>query len=80
VPTTIPAIMRQPTFLLGVADARAQRGYHTDYDLWHTNDQWGYERGRAWAALAPRSVQLKNNGKIAPEAIAWFVRFNKDII
>ena len=44
---TIYEIMSQPTFGLGVADARAGRRYHRDYDLWDTNGQWGYERGRA---------------------------------
>ena len=80
VPVTILWIMRQPTFLLAVADARAGHGYHLDYDTWDTNGQWNYERGRAWAALAPRSVQLKSNGKITPDAVSWFMRVNGDII
>jgi hypothetical protein len=71
--TTIPAIMRQPTFALGVADARAGRDYHPDYDLWDTNGQWGYERGRAWAAVAPRNVALKCNGEINPKAVTYYV-------
>ena len=71
-PTTVAEIMAQPTFLLGVADARNWRGYHADYDLWNTNGQWNYERGRQWAALAPRDVPLKRNGKINPEAVQYF--------
>lgn len=73
-PTTIAAIMAQPTFPLGVADARAGRRYHRDYDIWHGNDQWAYERGRQWAALAPRSVSLKRDGKITLEAASWYLR------
>lgn len=72
-------IMRRPTFALGVADARAGRRYHRDYDLWDTNGQWGYERGRAWALLTPRNVPLRRNGKLNPEALLWFMRHD-DII
>jgi hypothetical protein len=74
VPTTISQIMSRRTFELGVADARAGRPVHHAYDLWDTNSQWNYERGRAWAVLTPASVQLKRNGKITPEAISWFAR------
>lgn len=70
--TTVLAIMQQPTFVLGVADARAGRGYHPDYDLWSGNDQWAYERARMWAALAPRHVALKLNGGINPDAVTYF--------
>jgi hypothetical protein len=52
-------IMSQPTFALGAADARAARQYHVDYDLWDTNGQWNYERGRMWAVVAPRDMPLK---------------------
>jgi hypothetical protein len=79
-PTTIPAIMAQPTFLLGVSDARNGRGYHADYDLWHGNDQWAYERGRMWASLTPRDIRLKLNGKITSEAIGWFRHAGRDIL
>ena len=41
-------IMSQPIFELGVADVRAGRGIHRDCDLWDTNGQWNYERGRAF--------------------------------
>ncbi|MGO8924950.1 MAG: hypothetical protein ACLQF4_18685 [Xanthobacteraceae bacterium] len=37
--TTVTAIMAAPTFALGVADARAGRRYHRDYDLWDANGQ-----------------------------------------
>ena len=65
-------IMSQPTFALGAADVRAGRGTHRDYDLWDTNGQWNYERGRAWATLTPRHVQLRIGGRITLEALAWF--------
>jgi hypothetical protein len=70
--TTIPAIMRQLTFALGVADARAGRPFHRDFDLWHGNDQWGYERGRLWAVTAPRGLPLKRDGEINPDAVRYY--------
>jgi hypothetical protein len=76
----IPAIMERVTFALGVADARAGRGSHPDFDLWKTNDQWSYERGRAWAVLTPRHIKLKRNGRIRVEAITWFARHADDIL
>jgi hypothetical protein len=78
--TTIAAIMRRATFELGVADARAGRGFHRDFDLWQGNAQWSYERGRAWAVLTPKTVALKINGKITPQAIAWFARHGDEIL
>jgi len=72
--TTIPAIMAQPTFALGVADVRAGRGFHADFDLWQGNDQWAYERGRLWAVLTPPHIQPKRDGNITAEAISWFRR------
>ena len=49
-------IMAQPAFRLGVNDVRAGRPIHPDYDLWDTNGQWNYERGRCFAKLAPRHL------------------------
>jgi hypothetical protein len=45
-----------------------------------SNGQWSYERGRAWATLTPRHVQLRRAGKITSEALAWFKSFGEDII
>jgi len=79
-PVSVLSIMSQPTFALGAADARAGRGAHRDYDLWDTNGQWSYERGRAWATLTPPCVQLRRAGKITFEALAWFESFGDAII
>jgi hypothetical protein len=71
--TTVREIMQSQKFAVGVADARAGRGYHADYDSWSdTNDRWNYERGRQWAARAPRAVVLKRKGKITDEAVRWY--------
>jgi hypothetical protein len=72
VATTIEKIMSSHTFALGVADARAGRSMHRDYDGWHTNAQWNYERGRSWARLAPRHIKLKCGGKVTREATRYF--------
>jgi hypothetical protein len=72
-PVTREEIMGQPQFVLGVADARAGRRYRADYDLWTTNGQWNYERGRMWATLAPRNVPLKtSDGKINVTALRYY--------
>jgi hypothetical protein len=78
--TTVDEIMRRPTFALGVSDARAGRPVRRDYDLWDIDDQWDYERGRQWATIAPRNIPLKHNGRINPDAVAWFRRHGDDII
>jgi hypothetical protein len=64
-------IMSDPKFALGVADARARRGYPADYDAWE-DDRWAYERGRQWAQIAPRSLPLKINGKLNPQALLCY--------
>ena len=71
-PTTIEAIMASREFAMLVTDARAKRGYPRDVDTWHSNDLWNYERGRQWAALAPRSVALKRGGKLTAAAKSWY--------
>jgi hypothetical protein len=70
--TTAEEIMASPYFVLGAADQRAGRGYRRAYATWAGNDQWNYERGRAWAVVAPRSVELRRNGKLNPAAVKWF--------
>ena len=55
-------------------------GMHRDYDLWDISGQWNYERGRAWATLTPRHIQLRRAGKITSEALAWFKSCGDDII
>jgi hypothetical protein len=79
-PVSVEAIMRRPAFAAGVKDVRAGLLFRSDYDRWEVNDQWNYERGRAWAMLAPRDVPLKRNGKLNPLAVHWFVMVGRGII
>ena len=80
VPTTIAEIMADPKFGLGVADARAGRGQHPGYERWSGDEQWNYERGRAWATLTPRNLVLKQAGQVTTEAIVWYVRGDRYIL
>src|SRR5512143_1275574 len=50
---TVGEIMRSRYFTVGVADARAGRPFPARYEFWGVNDQESYERGRAWATVAP---------------------------
>jgi len=67
---TVEKIMSAPEFALGVADYRAGRPPR-ESTRWNGNQSWDYERGRAWAAVAPRSVQVKINGRLNPRALDW---------
>src|SRR5260370_3496456 len=70
---TVERIMRDPAFALGAADVRAGLPFRRQYDRWGTNTQWCYERGRAWALLAPRHIKVHGrDGKLTPNAVAWF--------
>jgi len=81
VPTTAERIMRDPAFALGAADLRAGLSFRRQYDRWDTNTQWNYERGRAWALLAPRHIKLRGrDGKLNPNAVEWFRRAEEAIL
>ena len=53
---------------------------HINYETWSGDEQWNYERGRAWAVLAPHNIALKRAGKVTAEAIAWFGRVDRFIL
>ena len=73
--TTAADIMRDPAFAIGAADLRAGLPFRPQYERWAPNTQWNYERGRAWALLAPRHVRIRGrDGKINPAAIGWYER------
>jgi hypothetical protein len=75
---TLNWIMTRRKFLLGVADYRAGLGFHPDYEHWPA-DQWPYEQGRLWAALAPKNMPVKINGKVNPKAAEVYRRHRHDI-
>jgi len=57
--TTARAIVRSPYFAAGVDDVR--RGLPPRFDLPEADRDWAYERGRAWAILAPRDLDPHSN-------------------
>jgi hypothetical protein len=80
VPVTVEHVMRDPAFVLGAADVRAGLPFRRQYDLWGTNAQWNYERGRVWALLAPRHIKVRGrDGKVNPNAVAWFKKQGSNI-
>ena len=73
IPATVELIMRDPAFALGAADVRAGLPFRRQSDRWDTNTQWNYERGRAWALLAPRHVKIRGrDGKLSSAAVFGF--------
>jgi hypothetical protein len=81
IPSSIREIMSDPAFEFGVADVRAGRSRRPDYDLWHKiNDQWAHERGRMWALLAPRDIQLKRDSKITNDLAVRAARYRDHLM
>jgi hypothetical protein len=64
--------MSQRTFERGLIDGRANRDFPSEYDLWSKGEQWNYERGRFFAAVAPADVPLRIKGKINTRAVELF--------
>jgi hypothetical protein len=80
-PASVEWIMSDRHFEYGVNDKRAGRGYRAGFETWDLDPQWNYERGRAWATLAPRTVKLRlPSGELNPEAVRWFERFSGNIL
>jgi len=68
--TTAAGIMRDKRFQRGFADARAGLPPCFDDDV--VGQQWGYERGRQFAVVAPRNLKLLVNGKLNPKALTAY--------
>ena len=81
IPVAIEHIMRDPAFALGAADVRAGLPFRRQYDRWGTDTQWCYERGRAWALLAPRHIKVRSrDGKLNPSAVVMFKKERSNIL
>jgi hypothetical protein len=66
------AIMRDPSFLRGVEEYRARKRPNFE------STDWAYERGRQFAAIAPRDLPITTpTGRLNRKALAIFV---KDIL
>jgi hypothetical protein len=70
--TSEESIMRKPSFMRGVKEYRA--GKLPNFDTYITIDcAWDYERGRQWAAIAPRDLKVFTTpGKLNPKALILF--------
>jgi hypothetical protein len=69
VPATARKIMSSAAFAAGVSDVRA--GKPARFDGIYTDD-WGYERGRQFARIAPRSMPLRNGRALNRDALWLF--------
>jgi hypothetical protein len=70
---TVQTIMSDPWFTRGFNDARNRVAF--DWRVGadagdSTNPQWGYERGRLFARIAPLTMPLRIGGKLNPKAVA----------
>jgi hypothetical protein len=67
---SVASIMRSPAFLRGVEEYRARK--RPDFDQ---ENNWQYERGRQWAAIAPRDLAITTpSGRLNRKALAIFER------
>ncbi len=67
---TINSVIRSRAFVAGVEDIRGRRPPRFD----RFSDDWGYERGRQWAVLAPRTMPLRIGRKVNPDAISVYLK------
>jgi hypothetical protein len=73
--TSTAAIMREPLFERGLDEVRA--GTPPDWRI----DDWAYERGRLFGAIAPLDMPLRVGGRLNPKAIALCdAAFNRRLV
>jgi hypothetical protein len=66
--TTIASVMASAAFRRGVDDVRRQRPPR--FDAEESDGLDSYERGRLFAAIAPRTMPVLKNGRLHPPAVA----------
>jgi hypothetical protein len=76
---TTRQIMSSAAFAAGVNDVRASKPARFDGGF---ADDWGYERGRQWALIAPRSMPLRIGRRLNTDAMRLFERawLRKEIV
>lgn len=65
----ITYVMMRAEFWHGVQDKRMHRGFRDEYENWDKGQQFYYERGRQWAALAPALMPLRIGRRLNPQAV-----------
>lgn len=70
----ITYIMLRAQFWHGVNDYRAGKPFRKAYDMEWSKDgtAWHYERGRQFAAIAPRDMPLRSGRGLNPAAVRLF--------
>jgi hypothetical protein len=61
---TTRSIVASKEFARGLKEVRAGISFNAD------NDDWDYERGRAFGWIAPLDMPLRIKGKLNPKALA----------
>jgi hypothetical protein len=80
-PISIESVMRTAAFRRGVRDVRSGRENFDRENEVHPGD-WHYERGRAFAILAPPDLEVVSprTKQLNPRAVAFFLRHSWEIL
>lgn len=69
---TIRGLAKNKQFNMGYTDFK--RGvWAKDYDMWSTNDQWQYERGRAYAAAGGPAIKCQADARVLRNDALFFI-------
>jgi hypothetical protein len=60
---SIDSIVASPDFARGFSEVRNGQPFNPD------NDEWDYERGRAFGFIAPLNLPLRISGRLNPKAL-----------
>jgi hypothetical protein len=74
---SLKKIMGRPAFERGYLDAMCGTSFAKDYDDWHANEQWSYERGRLFFFGAGK-VRLKQGRGVSSQAIEAYKALRND--
>jgi hypothetical protein len=69
---SIQAIMKTEAFRRGVLDQRAGRKPRFDEEANGPSGGWFYERGRQFATIAPRDLQVILERRLNPAAVLFY--------
>ena len=70
--TTIRGVAKNKEFNIGYADFKAGV-WRKEYETWHTNAQWQYERGRAYAAAGGPPIKSSYDARVLRNEALSFI-------